>query len=178
MVWVHSLWSWISQIRSFCSNRGFWQRVLHGTPCPETSRAQDLFSARYDLMMMIELSYKEMEMSFSALGTYKLKCMPFFPPKRTWRSEVCKIFSPELSVHIVTVWCPESARWLYYNCLSKMSTVSLPVLLLSFPCLSLGKFSVLYCNIIICHMINPKVLARTFTIVGIKWQPSPMKSIR
>lgn len=52
--------------------------------------------------------------------------------------------------------------------LSKMSAVGLPVLLLSPPCFSLGKFSALYCNIIICHMINPLVLTQTFRIVGIK----------
>lgn len=56
-----------------------------------------------------------------------------------------------------------------------MSAVSLPVLLLSFLCFSLGKISALYCNIVICHVINAKILTQTVRIVGIKWQPSPMK---
>lgn len=42
-----------------------------------------------------------------------------------------------------------------------MSTVSLPVFLLSFPCFSPGEFSALYCNTVICHMINAKVLSRS-----------------
>lgn len=53
MVWVHSIWGWIPEVRGLCPHRRLWQWVLHGPANPETSRAQDLLSTGYDLKLVV-----------------------------------------------------------------------------------------------------------------------------